>query len=62
MDDHLPFQQRGVPVLDSSTSTTVRRRRSIPRAGITTRLWIRSIRSAPHSLQITGDLVVELIS
>ena len=60
-DDHLPFKQRGVPVLDMididygpHTNETAGRLPSH-------RLRTPSIRSAPKSLQISGDLILEMI-
>ena len=59
-DDHLPFRQRGVPVLDIIDIDYGTPTRENPEGYHHTALDTLDKISA-HSLQVTGDLVVELI-
>jgi len=61
MDDHLPFQKRGVPVLDLIDLDYGPPTSEHPEGGYHHTALDTLDKVSPRSLQITGDLVVELV-
>lgn len=61
MDDHLPFRQRGVPVLDVIDLDYGPPTQEHPEGGFHHTALDTLDKVSPHSLQIVGDLVVEMI-
>lgn len=61
MDDHLPFQKRGVPVLDIIDIEYGPPTAEHPEGGYHHTALDTIDKVSAHSLQVTGDLVVELI-
>jgi glutaminyl-peptide cyclotransferase len=61
MDDHLPFKQRGVPVLDVIDLDYGPPTQEHPEGGYHHTALDTLDKVSPKSLQITGDIVVELI-
>jgi Zn-dependent M28 family amino/carboxypeptidase len=61
MDDHLPFRQRGVPVLDVIDLEYGPPTQEHPEGGYHHTALDTLDKVSAHSLQIAGDLVIELI-
>ena len=61
MDDHLPFRQRGVPVLDVVDLDYGPPTREHPEGGYHHTALDTLDKVSAHSLQISGDLLVEMI-
>jgi hypothetical protein len=61
MDDHLPFGQRGVPVLDMVDLDYGPPTSEHPEGGYHHTALDTLDKVSAHSLQISGDLVVEMI-
>lgn len=61
MDDHLPFQKRGVPVLDLVDIEYGPPTSEHPEGGYHHTALDTLDKVSPHSLQVVGDLVLEMI-
>jgi Zn-dependent M28 family amino/carboxypeptidase len=61
MDDHIPFQRRGVPVLDLIDLDYGAPTAEHPEGGYHHTALDTLDKVSPHSLQIAGDLVLEMI-
>jgi hypothetical protein len=61
MDDHLPFRQRGVPVLDMVDLDYGAPTLEHPEGGYHHTALDTSDKVSARSLQISGDLVLEMI-